>query len=235
MYSYGQYCPVARAAEVLAQRWTPLIVREVLAGTTRFNELERGLPGISRSLLAQRLRELVGAGILEKTESADGRAREYRLTPGGRELQRVFDSLGEWGARWAFGEPRPDELDPALLLWFMRRHVRRERLPRRRVVVQFDFHGARRKSLWLVMDPTDVSVCAHHPGFDVDLLVTADVAALYRVWSGRVATAEAMRSGVIELDGPPALARAFWDWFALSPLAGAVRAATETAAGERRP
>ncbi len=121
MHPYGQYCPVARAAELLADRWTVLIVRELLADVTHFNELERGLPHISRSLLAERLRRLECAGVLERRAAPRGKPTEYRLTSAGRELQRVIDDLGEWGARWAFGDPRPNELDPVILLWWMRR------------------------------------------------------------------------------------------------------------------
>ena len=128
MHLYGQYCPVARAAEILADRWTVLIVRELLAEVSHFNELERGLPRISRTLLAERLRRLEQAGVVERRVASRGKRTEYRLTRAGRELQRVIDDLGEWGARWAFGEPRPNELDPIVLLWWMRRRVRQERL-----------------------------------------------------------------------------------------------------------
>jgi DNA-binding HxlR family transcriptional regulator len=225
MRSYGQYCPVARATEILADRWTPLIIRELLAGVSRFNEIERGLPGISRTLLAERLRGLEGAGVVERRATADGRVAEYRLTQAGTDLQRVIDAVGEWGVHWAFGDPRPDELNPGLLLWQMRRRVHLDRLPNRRVVVQFDFRGARCESDWFVMDPEEVSVCLHHPGFDVDLVVTADLAAFYRVWLGRTTLAEAVRVGLVELDGRRDLQKVFWDWFAWSPMADAVRAA----------
>jgi DNA-binding HxlR family transcriptional regulator len=112
VHPYGQYCPVARAAELLADRWTVLIVRELLADITHFNDLERGLPGVPRSLLAERLRRLVQAGVLERHATSRGRSVDYRLTEAGRELQQLIDMLGAWGARWAFGDPRPDELDP---------------------------------------------------------------------------------------------------------------------------
>src|SRR5215470_11550389 len=141
MHLYGQYCPVARAAEVLADRWTLLIVRELLADVGHFNELERGLPRMSRSLLAERLRRLQRAGVLERQAASRGKRIRYRLTPAGRDLQPIIDGLGEWGARWAFGEPRGNELDPIVLLWWMRRRVRFERIGRRRVLIQFDFWG----------------------------------------------------------------------------------------------
>src|SRR5918996_5250318 len=123
MHRYGQYCPVARVAEILADRWTVLIVRELLADVSHFNKLERGLPGISRSLLAERLRRLVQSGVLERHAAKRGKRIAYRLTPAGRELQQMIETLGDWGARWAFGNPRPNELDPIVLLWWMRRRV----------------------------------------------------------------------------------------------------------------
>jgi DNA-binding HxlR family transcriptional regulator len=163
MYLYGQYCPVARASEILADRWTLLIVRELLAGVDHFNALDRGLPGISRALLVERLRRLERMGVVARRASSAGRAVEYSLTPAGRQLQVIIDAMGGWGARWAFGDPRPSELDPVVLLWWMRRRVHRERLPARRVVIQFDFHGGHTGRYWLVLERTDVSVCLQHP------------------------------------------------------------------------
>jgi DNA-binding HxlR family transcriptional regulator len=224
MYLYGQYCPVARASEILADRWTPLIVRELLAGLRHFNDLDRGLPGISRALLVERLRRLERMGIVERHAGGEGRV-EYALTRAGQELQRVIDVLGGWGARWAFGEPRPSELDPVVLLWWMRRRVRRHRLPAGRTVIQFDFRGERTGSYWLVLERGDVSVCLQHPKFDVDLHVSADIAGFYRVWLGRTTLGAAMRAGLVRFDGLPAAARAFPQWFAWSPMASAVRAA----------
>jgi DNA-binding HxlR family transcriptional regulator len=225
MYMYGQYCPVARASEILADRWTPLIVRELLAGLRHFNDLDRGLPGISRALLVERLRRLERMGIVERRAGPDGRTVEYAPTRAGRELQRVIDVLGGWGARWAFGDPRPSELDPVVLLWWMRRRVHRPRLPAGRTVIQFDFRGERSGSYWLVLERADVSVCLQHPKFDVDLRVGADIAAFYRVWLGRTTLDVAMRAGLVRIDGMPAATRAFPRWFAWSPMVDAVRAA----------
>lgn len=220
MRSYGQYCPVARATEILADRWTPLIIRELLDGISHFNDLERGLPGISRSLLAGRLRRLERARVIERSVSLNGHATEYHLTPAGEQLKEVIDALGQWGARWAFTEPEPEELDPVLLMWWMRRRVQRDRLPPRRLVTQFDFRGQCSGSYWLVMEPAEVSVCLQHPGFAIDLLVTADIAACYRVLFRRLTLAEALRAGLIELDGPTSLVRGFptwWEWFPVPP------------------
>jgi DNA-binding HxlR family transcriptional regulator len=226
MHSYGQYCPVSKAAEVLGDRWTLLIVRDLICLQARhFNDLVRGLPGISRSLLSQRLRQLERMGIIERHAGGKGRATEYYLTQAGQELEQVIDALLEWGAQWAFGEPDQAEMDPVLLLWWMRQGTQLDRLPSQRVVLQFDFHGERSGNYWLLLEQSDVSVCLQHPGFDIDLLVTADIAAFYQVWLGRISFAESLGHGWVQLDGVPALVRAFPTWFALSPAAEAVRRA----------
>ncbi len=212
MKSYGQYCPLTMAVEILGDRWTLLIVRDLLGGTCRFNDLARGLPGISRALLTRRLRQLERDGIIERRSAAGGQVSEYHLTPAGQELQPLAEALVAWGTRWAFSEPQPAQLDPVLLLWWIRGIVQRDRLPPQRVVVQFDFRGAHILTMWLVLERDDVSVCLQHPGFDVDLLLTGDLAALYRIWGRRDTLAGAMRRGLVTLDGPPALARAFPGW-----------------------
>ncbi|MAT97910.1 MAG: transcriptional regulator [Anaerolineaceae bacterium] len=226
MYKYGQYCPVAKAVEILGDRWTLLIVRDLLTGTCHFNELERGLPGISRGLLAERLRRLERMELVEKVDLANGRKRTaYYLTEAGQELQSVINSLLVWGARWAFEEPEEDELDPVLLMWWMRSRVCVEELPEERVVVRFDFQGAKYETFWLLLSKEDVSVCLTDPGFDLDLLVTADLSAFFQIWLGRFTFDDALRENLIEVDGIPALADALPDWFAYSLAAPAVRAA----------
>jgi DNA-binding HxlR family transcriptional regulator len=224
--SYGQYCPVAKASEILADRWTPLILRELLAGSHHFNELERGLPGIPRSLLAQRLRRLEQANVVERRVAPNGRASTYELTPAGRGLRAAITALGDWGAQWVLRDPEPNELDPGLLLHRMRRRVHLDRLPQGRTVVQFDFRGARNGSYWLILEPSDVSVCVHDPGFEVNVWVRADVVAFHRVWLGRTSLADALCAEVVQLEGPRSLTRAFGTWFAWSPFAEKVRAAT---------
>lgn len=227
MYKYGQYCPIAKATEILGDRWTLLIVRDMLTGTQHFNDFERGLPGISRGLLADRLRRLEQVGIVEKLEKEYGRNRtQYQLTKSGQELYPVIDSLLNWAAKWAFGEPEQNDLDPILLLWWMRDRVRVDQLPDQRIVVQFDFKGAVKETDWLVLQKEDVSVCLSHPGFEIDVLVTADIATLFKVWLGRMEFSEAVQQQQIEIDAVPALARAFPDWFAYSYAAPAVRAAS---------
>jgi len=224
MHLYGQYCPVARAAEVLADRWTLLIVRELLADVCHFNELERGLPRVSRALLAERLRRLEQMGVLERRGAPRGKPTEYRLTAAGRELQRIIDLFGEWGARWAFGPPRPSELDPIILLWWIRRRGVVNCISRPRVVIQFEFRRAPQRSYWLLIERGDVSVCLKHPGFDVDVIVAADIKIFYEVWLGRLSLLDAVRKDLVRLDGAPADIRAFPSWFAGSPMAETVRA-----------
>jgi len=226
MTSYGQYCPIAKGAEILAERWTPLIIRDIMLGAHRFNDIERGLPGISRSLLAARLRQLARAGVIEQRPALRGGHSEYHLTPAGQALGRVVDRLGEWAARWVFRDPDPEERDPVLLLWWMHGRINRDLLPSRRVVVRFDFLGPKTRCLWLVLERSDVSVCPTDPGFETDLVVTADIGDLYRVWLGRITLSEALEDGLVEIDGVPALARAFPRWLQWSHLAGAVRGGT---------
>src|SRR4029453_4069801 len=214
MRSYAQYCPVAKATEILGDRWTLLIVREMLGGASGFNELQRGLPGISRSVLTDRMRALERAEVIERRTGPKGRTLEYRLTPAGRDLQPVVQAIGEWGATWSFTEPRPEELDPDLLIVWLARPVDPQRPPppqppRRppnRTVVKFAFRDPKRR-YWMVLEPSEVSVCLQHPGFDVDLEVTVDTTTLYRVYLGRVELGGAIRAGKLTMSGPPTLQR----------------------------
>ena len=226
MRPYSQFCPVAKAAEVFAERWTPLIVRELTCGNYRFNELENGLPGISRSLLSQRLRALEQAGILERQTGPTDRAVRYRLTPAGQELSAVVILLGEWGQRWVNHEISLDDLDPTLLMWDVHRRINVALLPDRRVVAQFDFVGACQRSIWLILERPEPSVCYKDPGFEVDLFVTADTLALHRVWVGHMSYENALRAALIRLDGPAELTRSLPSWLALSMFAGIAPAPT---------
>jgi DNA-binding HxlR family transcriptional regulator len=215
---------VARASEIVADRWTPLIIRELLAGSSRFNSIHRGLPGISRSLLVSRLRHLEETGVVQRHAGTRANATEYALTEAGRDLKPVIERLGAWGARWAFGEPTVEELDPALLLWKIHQRIHRHLLPPARTVVEFDLSGPRRRRLWLVLQPHEVSVCLKPTGFDSDLIVRAEVRLLYRVWLGEVDYASAVRSGGLVVEGPRVLVQALPRWFMWSPMAQFVRA-----------
>jgi DNA-binding HxlR family transcriptional regulator len=185
---------------VLGDRWTLLIIREMLFGVQRFNELERFLPGISRSVLAQRLRHLQRVGLVERHADADGQRSLYLLTQAGRDLPPVVRAIGNWGAKWAFGDPDPAELDPDLVVQWISRHLAWEELPPRRVVVQFAVTGPPVRRYWLVIQPEDVSVCMHDPGFGVDAVFRSDARTLYQVYTGELALPDAQRSGRLELD-----------------------------------
>lgn len=227
---YGQFCPVAKAAEIFAERWTPLILRELLLGSHRFSDLERGLPRISRSLLAQRLRFLESAGLVERRVERGSRSPEYHLTAAGQDLYDVVIRLGEWSHRWFNPLLSEENLDPQLLLWDMHRRLNADRLPERRVVVQFDFTGAVRGSYWLLLEPGEPSICWDPPGFEVDLLVRADTLAMHRVWLGHQSLADALSKRQIELEGERELVRGFPDWLALSSFASVPRVYGEPAA-----
>jgi DNA-binding HxlR family transcriptional regulator len=226
MESHGQYCPIAKGAEVIGDRWTLLIVREMLFGVHHFNELERCLPGISRSVLAQRLKHLERVGIVERESGPSGRTISYSLTTAGRELQPVVHVIGEWGASWAFPDPDPAELDTDLLMRWISRHIAQDQLPASRRVVRFDFTSPRRR-YWLVLRRGDASVCLQHPGFDEDVVVTADAATMYDVYLGRVSLVGAIADGDIIVAGIPRDVRAFPRWFKGSRFAPQIRAASE--------
>lgn len=233
MAQYHQYCPIARASEILADRWTLLIVRELLLGSRHFNEISRGLPGISRSLLVSRLRLLEDGGVVERCRGGQPHVLEYQLTAAGDDLRPVVDRFGAWGVRWAFGEPKPEELDPALLVWRMHQRVHRDRLPPCRTVIEFDFTGTRSRRVWLVLTPREVSVCLKPPGFDSDLIVHADLSSFYGVWLGKTEYDAAIRCGTIVIEGAGTLTREFPNWFKWSPMAVHVRAENERRLVER--
>jgi DNA-binding HxlR family transcriptional regulator len=230
MKGYGQFCPIAMACETFAERWTPLILRELLAGSRRFNEIRQGVPLISRTLLGQRLRELEAAGVVQSQPLARGRGREYRPTPAAEEFRGVLQRLGEWGQRWATAQFDPDNLDLMLLMWNVRRRIAFARLPGRRIVVRFDFRAfpPRCRSFqtcWLILDRGGSDVCLRDPGYEVDLVVAADAGAMARVWTGAVTFAQAVRDGGLRLEGSRDLVRAFPTWLLLSHFAHVERRA----------
>lgn len=229
--TYGQYCPVAKASELIAERWTPLIVRELVLGSHRFSDLERGVPRIPRALLVRRLRELERAGIVERRQEGASRHASYFLTPVGQELEPIIMQLGVWGQRWFNAHIEPEEFDPALLIWDMHRRIHRDRLPPRRVVVRFNFTGASHECYWMMLEPADVTVCWVDPGVETDLLITADTATLHHVWMGRQTYAAALAGGKIEVDGPRPLVRDFPSWLALSMFAQVAPAQATAPAG----
>lgn len=231
MKGYGQFCPIAVASEIVAERWTPLILRELLAGSRRFEELRRGLPLISRTLLVQRLRRLEEAGLVASRPLPRGRGREYAPTPAAGEFAEVLDRLGAWGQRWATTQFDPQNLDVGLLMWNIRRRVNAGRLPAHRVVARFEFRAfpSRCRPLrtcWLLLDRRGSEVCLKDPMLDVDLVVEADAGSLARVWMGATTFEQAFRSGGVSVQGPRPLVREFPGWFLLSRFAGVERPTT---------
>jgi len=217
MRTYGQYCPIARAAEILAERWTPIILRNMLLGATTFGEIADGAPGISRTLLAYRLRDLETAGVIDRPDSKGDRRSRYMLTKAGRDLNAVMLAMGTWGERWM--EMTPRHTDPGVVLDSWRRwYLAIDRLPGQRIVARFDFPDQPKKieRLWMVFDGERTEVCRSNPGFDEDLVVTIDSRALSEWHLGRLAWADGLRSGRIAVAGPPSLARALPRWNRLS-------------------
>ncbi|MEO6713957.1 MAG: helix-turn-helix domain-containing protein [Mycobacteriales bacterium] len=218
MKSYGEYCPIAMGAEVLGDRWTPLVLRELICGSERFTDIHRGVPRMSRTLLAQRLKHLERVGIIERRDGPT-----YHLSAAGRDLEPVVWALGDWAMLWMFGDPDKAHLDAAHLMWRVRQRIVDDELPAKRTVVEFLFPRALRgRRIWLLLDPTGSSVCERDEGFEVNLRVTADIDEFLRVWAGRSTWAAAIAAGKISLDGPRPLVRAFPRWFALSPFAGRI-------------
>ena len=220
---YGQFCPVAQAAEVLAERWTPLVIRELCCGSTRFNDLQRGVPRMSPSLLSRRLRELEHAGIVEITPADGGRGSEYRLTPAGQALFPVIEEMGNWAVEWLRHQLTADRnLDPDMLMWDVRRRAMQfGELPAGRHVIKFELTGVpvNRRFYWLVLDGAETDLCFRDPGFEVDLHVGANLRLLTRIWLGEVSIAQATADGRLSLDGSNRAVRAFRKWFALSHFA----------------
>lgn len=222
MKTYGQYCPVARTSELIAERWTLLIVRNLLNGCHTFGEIRAGLPGIPPAMLTQRLAGLERHGIIRKTAKAKGRGYEFALTERGHELREVCDALGRWGAKWL--EVEPQHLDPGYTLWATAKLVDPAKLPDRRVVVRFDLSGRPGRRFWMLLRP-GAEICSAPPGFEEDLIVTTDASCLADINLRRTTMATARRTGRLRIEGPPALARAFATWFKASPYAD-VRPAT---------
>jgi DNA-binding HxlR family transcriptional regulator len=216
--SYGQYCPISRALDLLGERWSLMIIRDLVVGSTRFNDLARGLPGLSRSLLTKRLRQFERAGLVERIGS------DYFLTEAGTSLEPIVMGLGQWGAQWSFGDPDADELDAQLLVWWMHRRLDTSSFPGKRHVIQIRFTDDRRL-FWIVIEQGVPSVCMSDPGFDVDVSMTSDVSSLYQVWLGRLSVSDAIRTGRMIFEGPSALVRRMPSVLLLSPVAPMVVAA----------
>jgi DNA-binding HxlR family transcriptional regulator len=221
MNGYGQFCPVAMAAEVFAERWTPLILRDLLSGARRFADIHRGVPRISRNLLCQRLDSLAYHGIIERKPMANGRGFEYHLTAAGREFAPVIESLGTWGYKWSSRNLRDEHLDPDFLMYALQHLMRKENLPDHRIVIAFQFREKPNRRYWLVLSRPDVDVCLFDPGFGIDLEVVANLRAFADICLGHLTVRDATVRGTLTLLGARDLCRKFPTWLGTTHFASA--------------
>jgi DNA-binding HxlR family transcriptional regulator len=219
--SYGQFCPVAMAAEIICSRWTALVLRELLCGTTRFNDLRRGVPLMSPSLLSKRLKELEETGVIVTVPTSQSGIVEYKLTEAGEELRPVVMSLGIWGQRWVESSLSLKNLDPSLLMWDMRRSLNPTPLPPRKCTINFLYPElqAGKQAWWLVIDDGKVDLCSTNPGFEIDLYVKSSLRSMTSVWMGHSTVRQEIEDGQIELIGDKSLAQSMQQWLGLSPFA----------------
>lgn len=219
--SYGQFCPVAMAAEIFCSRWTPLILREMYCGTRRFNDLRKGVPRMSPSLLSKRLVEMREAGIIREVSLPKG-GKEYELTEAGEELKPIVMAMGFWGQRWVESKVSLKNLDPSLLMWDMRRWLDPKPLPKRRCTIAYQFNETERtrQNWWLVVEPSGkVDLCLSDPGFEVDLIVAGSLRAMTAVWMGVTTVKKEVEAGELDIQGDKAIASAMQEWLGLSPFA----------------
>ena len=218
---YKQFCPVSMAAEVICTRWTVVLLRELVAGSTRFNDLRRGVPKMSPSLLSKRLRELEVAGVVERRAvPGESGVLEYHLTDAGRDLRGVVEVIGFWGQKWVESSLSLRNLDPSLLMWDMRRNLNPAPLPKRRTVIQFQYPEmpASKRLWWLVVEPAGaVDLCWSDPGFDIDLFVTTDLRTMTAIWMGLTTVSDERLK--LHLDGAPGVRDTMQTWLGLSPFA----------------
>ena len=221
---YGQFCPVSMASEVLCSRWTTLVVREMLCGSTRFSDLRRGLPKMSPALLSKRLKELQQAGVIAALRRPNGSV-EYHLSEAGEELRPLIMGLGNWAQRWMESRLSLRNLDPSLLMWDMRRSLDISSLPERRCTIQFLYPElpTSQKSWWLVVEAGTVDLCNFDPGHDLDLMVQSSLRSMTAIWMGLATVREEAEKGVLTLEGDPSLARSIQQWLGLSAFAGVAR------------
>jgi DNA-binding HxlR family transcriptional regulator len=223
MQGYGQFCPLALASEIVGERWTPLVLRELILGGRRFNDIHRGVPRMSPALLSRRLKTLEHAGIVERRRS--GGRTEYVLTEAGAELAPTIESLAIWSKRYLPATLSADRADPDLVMWDMHRRMALERLPPSRTVIQFEFTDQpdAKRLRWIVAEPTQVELCITDPGFEVDLFVITDSFTIVWVWYGDIPLKRAIEEGAIELHGARQLCNAFPSWLQLNLLADVAR------------
>lgn len=222
MKKYGSFCPIAKAAEILTERWTLLVLRDMLQGSHTFTDLRRGIPQMSPTLLSKRLQTLEETGLVERRQDVGGGHWEYHPTKAASELQPIILSIGHWGQRWVRSQLTPDELDPGRLMWFMHRHFAVDRLPCERVVLYVEISDARKlKRWWFLIDRSKVELCWDDPGYDVDISIFSDVLTLTQVFIGDLSLNRARSMNRLEVQGPKELVRSMPDWFPRSKFADA--------------
>ena len=204
---YSQFCPVAKAAEVFGDRWSPIIIRELCFGARSFGQLLQAAPPISRTMLAQRLKQLEQFGVVQAEPKPSGKGNLYRLTPAGEDFRSIIELLSVWGQRWGQGLLGPDDLDPQALVWSMRRQIDPAEIPAQGFVIRFEFRGLPKSNRsprywWLVLRPDDIEVCLKAPVRNTDVVIAADLMTFTRVWLGYVGLAAALESGKVSLNGP---------------------------------
>lgn len=213
MASHADYCPIAAGVDVLGDRWTPMVIRELMVGASQFNEIHRGIPRVSRTLLAQRLRQLERRGLVVREESQRGRAGRYALTPAGEGLTPIVWAMGHWAAEWMFGDPTDENCDGLALIWRTHQYAIPAKLPQTRTVVHLVLTGAGGAEGWLDIERPAITVCKDDQGLDVDLALEADTAQMHRWLLGRVPFRDLIANGQARFLGPSRLARAFPTWF----------------------
>lgn len=218
MKPYGQFCSIAKALEVVGERWTPLILRELICGSSRYSEIQRGIPRMSPALLSKRLNDLESAGVIGR----DGQTGGYALTKAGWELKPVIEQLGIWGQRWVRGQLSEEDFDPDVVMWDMRRRIDLERFPETHTCLKFEFteQPEGRRDYWLIGDRGGLELCITDPGYPVDLYVTTDARTMTLVWNGDLPLRQMIEAGRIDLHGPGTLRRAFPGWLQLNMFAG---------------
>ena len=216
MTSYGQFCPVAKATEIVGEKWTMLILRELLLGTCRFNDFQRSLSRMSPTILAKRLKHLEERGIIVRKQLSGQKGYEYRLTPAGKELEPLIETLAVWGMRWARGQMSDDELDVELLMWDIHRRILTQHLPDGQTVLCMSFNDLdKHKTWWLVIDGDEVDLCTEDTGKDVDLYVTTKLRTMVEIWEGDADLKKAIRDDRVTAIGDKSLIRTMPDWFGL--------------------
>ena len=218
--SYGQFCHVAKASQILGERWTLLLVRELLLGSTRFSELQRALPKASPTILTKRLKDLEFAGVVERNQTRGRQYAEYRLSVSGQELGTLIDAMGTWAARWAMGRLQKEELDEYFLILDVSRRIRRDAIPSGTATVGFRFRpGHGDPDWWIVIDPVKAEICDADPGFALDLLVSGSLRTITEVWLGHKAMNKEIADGHIRITGQPRLERSCAQWLGFSAYA----------------